>query len=109
MMNCENVPKEIVQSFIDLVNMAKWLMDENQQPSVTQELGRLFPSIRGRGKRGKSSELFMVGAGESSALATDTNNISFQLIQIILVLQHGLPQNRRLKKYGDQRQHQRNH
>ena len=57
--------------------MAKWLMDENQQPSVTQELGRLLPSIRGRGKRGKSSELFMVGAGESSALATDTNNISF--------------------------------
>ena len=76
-MNSENAPKEIVQSFIDLVNMAKWLMDENQQPSVTQELGRLFPSIRGRGRRGESSELLRVGAGESSASATDTNNTSF--------------------------------
>ena len=52
-------------------------MDENQQPSVTQELGRLFPSIRGRGRRGESSELLRVGAGESSASATDTNNTSF--------------------------------
>ena len=43
MMNSENSPKEIAQSFIDLVTMAKWLMNENQQPSVTQELGRLFP------------------------------------------------------------------
>ena len=77
MMSSENASKKIVKSLIDLVNTAKWLIDENQQPSVTQELGRLFPSIRGRGKRGKSSELFMVGAGESSALATDTNNISF--------------------------------
>ena len=77
MMNSENTPKEIVQSLIDLVNMAKWLMDENQQPSVTQELGRLFPSIRGRGRRGESSELLRVGAGESSASATDTNNTSF--------------------------------
>ena len=58
--------------------MAKWLMDKNQQPSaVTQELGRLFPSIRGRGRRGESSELLRVGAGESSASATDTNNTSF--------------------------------
>ena len=58
--------------------MAKWLMDENQQPSVTQELGRLFPSIRGRGRRVESSELLLkVGAGESSASATDTNNTSF--------------------------------
>ena len=77
MMNSENTPKEIVQSLIDLVNMAKWLMDENQQPSVTQELGRLFPSIRGGGRRGESSELLRVGAGESSASATDTNNTSF--------------------------------
>ena len=50
----ENAPKKIVQSLIDLVNMAKWLMDENQQPSVTHELGRLFPSIRGRGRTGES-------------------------------------------------------
>ena len=68
--------QQIVQSLIDLVKMAKWL-NENQQPSVTQELGRLFPSIRGRGRRGESSELLRVGAGESSASATDTNNLSF--------------------------------
>ena len=77
MMSSENASNKIVQSLIDLVNMAKWLMDENQQPSVTQELGRLFPSIRGRGRRGESSELLRVGAGESSASATDTNNTSF--------------------------------
>ena len=73
MMNSENSPKEIGQSFIDLVNMAKWLMDENPQPSVTQELGRLFSIIRVGGRRGESSELRRVGAGESSASATDTN------------------------------------
>ena len=78
MMSSENTSKKIVQSLIDLVNMAKWLMDENQQPSVTQELGRLFPSIKGRGRRGESSELLRVGAtGESSVSATDTNNTSF--------------------------------
>ena len=52
-------------------------MDENQQPSVTQELGRLFPSIRGRGRKDESSEFLSFGAGESSASATDTNNTSF--------------------------------
>ena len=57
--------------------MAKWLMDENQQPSVTQELGRLFPSIRGGERKGQSSELLWVGAGESSASAADTNTTSF--------------------------------
>ena len=67
MINSENAPKEIVQSFIDLVNMEKWLMDENQQPSATQALGRLFPSVRGGGRTGESSELLKVGAGESSA------------------------------------------
>ena len=66
-----------MQSFIHLVNMAKWLMDENQQPSATQELGRLFPSVRGGGRRGENSELLRVGAGESSSSATDTNNTSF--------------------------------
>ena len=50
MMNSENASKEIVQSFIDLVNMAKWMMDVKLQPSVTQELGRLFPSVRGGGR-----------------------------------------------------------
>ena len=53
------------------------LMDENQQPSGTQELGRLFPSTRGGERRGKSRELFSVGAGESSASATHENNTSF--------------------------------
>ena len=77
MMSSENASNKIVQSLIDLVNMAKWLMNESQQPSVTQELRRLFPSIRGRGRRGESSELLRVGAGESSASATDTNNTSF--------------------------------
>ena len=75
MINSENTSKEIVKSLIDLVNMAKWLMDENQQPSVTR--GRLFPSIRDRGRRRESSELLRVGAGESSASAADTNNTSF--------------------------------
>ena len=68
---------KIVKSLIDLVSMAKWLMDENQQPSVTQELGKLFPSIRCRGRRSESSELLRVSAGESSASATDSNNTSF--------------------------------
>ena len=77
MINSENVSKEIVQSIIDLVNMAKWLMDENQQPSVTQELGRLFRSIRSRGRRSESSELLRVGAGESFPSTMDTNNTSF--------------------------------
>ena len=71
--NSENASKKIVQSLIDLVNMAKWLMDENQQPSVTQELERLFPSTKGRERTDESSELLRVGAGESSASATDTN------------------------------------
>ena len=66
-----------MQSLKDLVNKAKWLVDENQEPSVTQELGRLFPSIRDRERRGESSELLKVGAGKSSASATDTNNTSF--------------------------------
>ena len=76
-MNSENTPKEIEHPFTDLVNMAKWLMDENQQPSVTQELGRLFASIIGGGRRGESSELFRVGASESPVSAIDTNNTSF--------------------------------
>ena len=70
-MNSEDVPKEIVQSFIDSVNMVKGSMDENQQPSVTQELGR-----RG-GRKSKSRKLLRVGARESSASATDTNKIYF--------------------------------
>ena len=54
MMNSGNVQKNIVQLFIDLVKIAKWLVDENQQPSVTQELERLFPIMGGGGRRGES-------------------------------------------------------
>ena len=79
MMNSENAPKEIMKSFIDLVNVAK-VMDENQQPSVTQELGRLFPNKRGRGRRGESSELLRVGARESPASATGRSNTSFETL-----------------------------
>ena len=62
-------PKETVQSFIDLVNMAKmadgW---KNKQPSATQELGRLFPSIEVEGGGGwNQCELLRVDARESSA------------------------------------------
>ena len=99
-MNSGNAPKEILQPFVDLVNMAKGLMNENQQPSVLQELGRLFVSTSGGGgERGESREFLRVYAGESSASATDTNNTSFV---------RSLPQNGRLKKYRDQKQPQRN-
>ena len=80
--------------------MIKWLMDENQQPSVTQELGRLFPSIRGRGRRGESSELLRVGAGESSASATDTNNTSFATQSTTKWT---------IEEIWESKQHQRNH
>ena len=45
-MNSENDPKEFVKSFIDLANMAKGLIDENQQPSAQQGLERMFHSTR---------------------------------------------------------------
>ena len=78
MKSVENASNNIVQSLIDLVNMAKWLLKESQQPYVAQELGRLFPSLRGRGRRCESSEVLLkVGAGESSASAAKTNNTSF--------------------------------
>ena len=77
MMSSKNSPKKIVLSFKDLVNLTKWLMNEKQQPSLTQELRRLFHSMRGGRRRGQSSELLRVRAGESSASATDTNNTSF--------------------------------
>ena len=74
-MSSENASNKIVQSLIDLGNMAKWLMNESQQP-----LGRLFPSIRGRGRRSENSELLLgVGTGELSTSATDANNTSFSI------------------------------
>ena len=54
--------------------MAKVIMDEKQQTSVTQELGRLFPSTRGGGRRGEGLRF---DAGELSPSATDTNDTSF--------------------------------
>ena len=87
-MNSENASNKIVQQLIDLANMAKGLMDEK-----TQELGRLFSSTRSRERRGKSSELLRLVL---------VNHLLQQQIQIILVLQHSLPQNGRLKKYGNQ-------
>ena len=41
MMNSENASKGIVQAFIDLLNLAKWMMDENQLPSAVNLL--FFP------------------------------------------------------------------
>ena len=96
MINGENTSKETVQSFIDLLNMAKGLMDENQQPSVTQKLGRLLPNTRGGGRRGGSREFLKVAAGESSASATATKNTSFA---------RRSTQSEQLKKYGVQKQH----
>ena len=56
--------------------MAEGFINENQPPSVAQELGRLFPSTNG-GRRGQSREV-RVGAGKSSVSATDaTGNTSF--------------------------------
>ena len=72
-MNSENAPNKIVQSFIDLVNMAKGLTDENQQPSPTQKLGRLLSSTRGRGKRDESRELLRV----DWRINCNTNNTNF--------------------------------
>ena len=79
--------------------MAKVLMHENQQPSVTQELGILFPSTGGGGNRGEAKSLLGLVL---------VDHLLQQLIKIILVLQHGLPQNGQLNKYEDQKQHQRN-
>ena len=57
-----------------MANMAKGMMDENQQLSVEQEFERLFPSTRGGGKGGESRELHRVDAGDPSAsTAADTS------------------------------------
>lgn len=57
--------------------MAPGLMDENQPPSVQQELEILFPSIRSVGRGGESRKLHRVGTGESSASTTYDTNTSF--------------------------------
>ena len=75
--NSENAPKDIAQSFIDLANMAKRLIDKNQQPSVQQVLERLFPSTRGGGKGVESRDCNRAGVGGSTASTTTDTNISF--------------------------------
>ena len=57
--------------------MAKKLMNENQQPSVQQELEKLFHSTRGGGRVDESRELRRVGTGESSTSTTIDTNASF--------------------------------
>ena len=80
------------KSFIDLANMAKRVMHENQQPSVQQELEKLLPSTRGGW--GGSRELHRFGAGESSASAKTVTNTSFE---------YHLLQNEQLQIYRDQK------
>ena len=87
-MNSEN---EIVQFFSRFSKHGK--KADGWKPAIicyTRIRKKLFPSTKGGGRRGESRELLRVGTGESSALQ--------QLIQIILVLQQGLPQNGQLKK-----------
>ena len=56
MMNSENASKEIVKSFTDLANIAKGLMDENQQPSFQDKINQKDCSAvqRGGGSGGES-------------------------------------------------------
>ena len=42
----------------------KGLTDENQQPSVQQDLEKLFPSAKVGGRGDESRDLYRVGAGE---------------------------------------------
>ena len=71
-----------MKSFRDLTNIAKGLMDENQQLSVQQEFERLFPSTRGEGRGGESRELHKVGAGEPSAYTATGTNTSFATLSL---------------------------
>ena len=52
-------------------------MNENQQPSVSQQLEILFPSTRGGSGAGKSRELHRAGAGKLSASTTTDTSTSF--------------------------------
>ena len=76
-MNIENAPKEIVKSVVDLANLVKELMDENQKLSVQLELERLFPSTRSGGRLGKSKDFHRVDACELSASTTTDANTGF--------------------------------
>ena len=57
--------------------MAKGLMDEKQQPSVQQELEKLFSGTRGGGRAGESRDLHRVVVDESSASTTSDISTSF--------------------------------
>ena len=81
--NNNNAPKEIVKPFITLANMAKGLMDKNQQPLVQKELEILLPSTQGGRRGGESRELHRVSEGESSASRTTDTNTSFATPSII--------------------------
>ena len=59
--------------FINLSNIIKGLIDENQQQSVQQELN----STRGGDRGVESRDLHRVGAGESSVSTTTDIIISF--------------------------------
>ena len=75
-----------MKSFIDLANVVKELMDENQQPSIQAELERLFPcTIAGRGEV----------KAESSIGLMQVNYLLLQQLIQILVLQHRLAKNGR--------------
>ena len=76
-MNSGNAPKELAKLLTDLANMAKGMMEENQQSSFQQELERLFPSTTGTRRGAKSRELHRVGAGESFASTATDPNTSF--------------------------------
>ena len=82
-----------MQSLIDLVNMAKWLINESQQTSVTHKNWE------------DCSPVYEVEGGEVKAVSfflwlVLVNHLLQQLIQIILVLQHGLPQTHGWKNIG---------
>ena len=93
-MNSENAPKEIVKSFMDLANMAKELMDENQQPSVNKSQKYCFP-VQEVEEREMKAESF-IGL-------VKVNHLLLQQLIKILVLQHYLPQNGQFQNYRDQK------
>ena len=64
----------MMKPFIDLANMAKGLMDENQQLSAQKEQKNCFPVQE---SHSKGREHHRVGAGELSASTTTDTNASF--------------------------------
>ena len=84
-MNSKNASKEIVKARID---MAKGLMDENQQPSVQREHGDIIQkdcSLVQEVERGEVKADSFIGL-------VQVNHLLLQQLIQILVLQHRLPQ-----------------